>query len=63
MLPFLHVCSFSGGKDSTAMLLKMLEMKMPVDVVLFCDTGLEFPQLYDDVHMELVIPNVQMLLL
>lgn len=32
------------------MLLKMLELKMPVDVVLFCDTGLEFPQLYDHVR-------------
>ncbi len=45
--PILRVCSFSGGKDSTAMLLRMLEEKMPVDVILFCDTGLEFPALYD----------------
>ena len=28
----------------------MLEMGMQVDVVLFCDTGLEFPALYDHVH-------------
>ena len=48
--PLLHVVSFSGGKDSTAMLLKMLEMGMQVDVVLFCDTSLEFPALYDHVH-------------
>lgn len=48
--PLLHVVSFSGGKDSTAMLLKMLEMGMQVDVVLFCDTGLEFPQLYDHIR-------------
>lgn len=48
--PLLHVVSFSGGKDSTAMLLKMLEMGMQVDLVLFCDTGLEFPALYDHVH-------------
>ena len=44
--PILNVVSFSGGKDSTAMLLKMLEKEIPVDVVLFCDTGLEFPALY-----------------
>ena len=44
--PKLYVCSFSGGKDSTAMLLRLLEEGMPVDIVLFCDTGLEFPQLY-----------------
>ena len=48
--PLFHVVSFSGGKDSTAMLLKMLEMGMQVDAVLFCDTGLEFPQLYDHIR-------------
>ena len=48
--PKLHVCSFSGGKDSTAMLLRMLEEGMPVDLILFCDTGLEFPVLYDHVR-------------
>ncbi len=48
--PILRVWSFSGGKDSTAMLLRMLEEKMPVDVILFCDTGLEFPALYDHIR-------------
>ena len=47
MKPKLHVVSFSGGKDSTAMLLRMLDEGMPVDVILFCDTGLEFPAMYD----------------
>jgi 3'-phosphoadenosine 5'-phosphosulfate sulfotransferase (PAPS reductase)/FAD synthetase len=41
-----HIVSFSGGKDSSAMLLRMIEMGMPVDLVLFADTGMEFPQLY-----------------
>ena len=50
--PKLHVASFSGGKDSTAMLLRMLEENMPVDIILFCDTGLEFPELYE--HMKKV---------
>ena len=45
----LFVCSFSGGKDSTAMLLRLLESGMPVDVILFNDTGLEFEQLYDHI--------------
>ena len=45
-----HVVSFSGGKDSTAMLLRMLELKMPVDEILFCDTGVEFPQMYDHLN-------------
>lgn len=44
--PQLHCVSLSGGKDSTCLLLKMLEMGMQVDLVLFCDTGLEFPQIY-----------------
>lgn len=48
--PTLNVVSFSGGKDSTAMLLRMLEEGMRVDVILFCDTGLEFPALYDHIR-------------
>lgn len=44
--PKLHVVSLSGGKDSTAMLLRMLEEGMPVDLILFCDTGLEFEGMY-----------------
>lgn len=40
--PFFHLVSFSGGKDSTAMLLKMLETGMQIDAVLFCDTGLDY---------------------
>lgn len=37
-----HVVSLSGGKDSSAMLLRMLEVGMKVDRVLFFDTGMEF---------------------
>lgn len=44
--PIKHIVAFSGGKDSTAMLLRMLEENMPVDIILFCDTGLEFPAMY-----------------
>ena len=44
--PKLHIVSLSGGKDSTAMLLRMLEEGMPVDIILFCDTGMEFDGLY-----------------
>ena len=47
-----HVVSFSGGKDSTAMLLRMLELGMRVDEIIFCDTGVEFPQMYE--HIEKV---------
>ena len=48
--PIKHVVSLSGGKDSTAMLLRMLEEGMPVDIILFCDTGLEFEGMYH--HIE-----------
>ena len=41
-----HIVQLSGGKDSTAMLLMMLERNMPVDEIIFCDTGMEFPELY-----------------
>lgn len=44
-----HTVSFSGGKDSTAMLLMMLEKNMRVDEIVFCDTGKEFPQMYDHI--------------
>lgn len=44
------IVSFSGGKDSTAMLLMMLERGMKIDYILFCDTGMEFPQMYDHVN-------------
>lgn len=42
-----HIVNLSGGKDSTAMLLMMLERNMPVDEIMVVDTGMEFPQMYD----------------
>ena len=45
--PEYALVSLSGGKDSTAMLLGMLERGMKIDCILFCDTGLEFPAMYD----------------
>ena len=37
--------SLSGGKDSTAMFLLMLEKDMPIDCVLYADTTMEFPEM------------------
>lgn len=51
-----HIVSFSGGKDSTAMLLEMLERDMKIDCILFCDTGLEFPAMYE--HIAKVEKNI-----
>lgn len=50
MKPKKYIASLSGGKDSTAMLLRLLEEKWPVDLILYCDTGLEFPQMYDHLN-------------
>lgn len=45
-----HIVSFSGGKDSTAMLLKMIERRMPIDEIIYCDTGMEFPEMYEHIN-------------
>lgn len=48
-----HIVSFSGGKDSTAMLLKMIENNMQIDEVVFCkimatkEIGGEYPEMYE----------------
>lgn len=47
-----NVVSFSGGKDSTAMLFGMLERGIPIGDVVFFDTGWEFPEMHD--HIKLV---------
>lgn len=47
----MNVVSFSGGKDSTAMLLMMIERGEPIDKVIFFDSGWEFPEMYDHVAM------------
>ena len=44
---FFHAVSCSGGKDSTCLLLLMIEKGMPIDAVIMADTGLEFPEMYD----------------
>ena len=40
------VCNFSGGKDSTAMVLRMIELGEHIDEVVCCDTYKEFPAMY-----------------
>ena len=60
------VVSLSGGKDSTAMLLLMLERGERVDHIVFFDTYLEFPEMYDHLvklqdyigkNIEVIVPD------
>lgn len=44
------IASFSGGKDSTWMILEMIRRNERIDVVVFFDTGWEFPQMYEHVE-------------
>ena len=42
-----HIASVSFGKDSLAMLLLLLEKEMPLDEVIFYNSGVEFQAIYD----------------
>ena len=56
------IANLSGGKDSSCMTLKLLEEGSPVDMILFCDTGLEFFEMYNHLdEFEQYIKNIQIL--
>lgn len=42
-----YIASISGGQDSTAMTVRLLELGYPLDYIIFCDTGNEFDEMYD----------------
>lgn len=42
-----NIISLSGGKDSTAMTLMMLERGEDIHSVVFFDTGWEFPEMHE----------------
>ena len=44
------IVSLSGGKDSTAILLRMIELGEHIDEVIFCDSTVEFPTMY--IHIQ-----------
>ncbi|MBL4817962.1 MAG: phosphoadenosine phosphosulfate reductase family protein [Deltaproteobacteria bacterium] len=46
----LNIASYGAGVDSTAMILKMIEKKIPIDQVVFADTGGELPETYNTVE-------------
>ena len=43
----IYIASVSFGKDSLAMLLRLLEENKPLDEVVFYDTGMEFKAIYN----------------
>ena len=46
-----HIVSFSGGKDSTSMLLRMIELDMQIDEIRYFDCGSwEFPQMIEHIN-------------
>lgn len=51
-----HIATISGGKDSTAMLLRLLELRKnepdryPLDEAVFYNTTMEYPEMYE--HLE-----------
>ncbi|NLE05686.1 MAG: phosphoadenosine phosphosulfate reductase family protein [Crenarchaeota archaeon] len=52
-----NVVSFSGGKDSTAMLLLMIEKNIKIDEIIMCDTGMEFQDMYN--HINKIKENIK----
>lgn len=45
-----YIASCSFGKDSLAMVLKLIEKNYPLDEVIFFDTGMEFQAIYNNVE-------------
>jgi len=45
-----HIVAFGGGVDSTAMIIGLYKKNLPIDLILFADTGGERPETY--LHIE-----------
>lgn len=58
-----HIVSFSGGKDSTAMLLKMIDNNYKIDEIIFCDTGKEFEEMYEHINLVQSMINIPITIL
>lgn len=42
-----YIASVSWGKDSLAMLIRLINEQRPLDEVVFYDTGMEFNAIYE----------------
>jgi len=47
----MNICSYGGGTNSTALLIECVKRDIPVDLILFADTGGEKPHTYKYVEM------------
>lgn len=45
-----HVVSYGAGVNSTAMIIEMINRKMPIDAIVFSNTGGELPETYSFVQ-------------
>ena len=52
-----YIASVSWGKDSTAMILRLIEENYPLDEVVFYDTGMEFKAIYN--VRDMIVPILQ----
>ena len=52
-----HIANISFGKDSTAMVLRLIEEEKPLDEVRFFDTGMEFEAIYN--VRDAVVPIIE----
>lgn len=48
--PNYYIASVSGGKDSIAMALRIIEEKLTLNELVFCDTGLEYDHVYSTIQ-------------
>lgn len=44
-----YIVCFSGGKDSTAMLFKLIENNYPITEIISCDTSVEHEEMYEHI--------------
>ena len=44
-----HILNFGAGVNSTALVIEMVNKKLPLDYVIFADTGCELPETYNHI--------------
>lgn len=47
----MNIVSFGGGTNSTAMIIGMWQKGIPIDLILFADTGAERPETYEYINV------------